>query len=75
MSSIIEPALLTWGFTLASYSITLVCCLVMHPDKLVSPTFTGGEVKNVKGEKEGMERPTNKGGVADTIEEKLGKKG
>jgi len=47
----------------------------MHPDKLVSPTFTGGEVKNGKGEKEGMERPTNKGGVADTIEEKLGKKG
>ena len=35
----------------------------------------GGEVKNGKGEKEGMERPTNKGGVSDTIEEKLGKKG
>ena len=55
MSSIIEPALLMWGLTLASYSITLVCCLVMHPDRLVSPTCGGGEKKGRGGGEEGKE--------------------
>lgn len=55
MSSIIEPALLMWGLTLASNSITLVCCLVMHPDRLVSPTC-GGERGRGRKRREGAVR-------------------
>ena len=63
MSSIIEPALLMWGLTLASYSITLVCCLVMHPDRLVSPTCGG--VKKREGGGERRVRRGEKGEIGE----------